>query len=166
MTHLTTTEKRLLVLLAQGFPYHELRQSIGCTLSCLHTHLANLRRKTGITNTKDRRECKAFFDGFVEAQREKHLPGQPTRSQMAVLRLFAEGRTHQQIATQLGLTVGTTMNAVSQGKIRAGLKGCSRERLVEWLERQDNPALPETEASVETAARMHCPLDPMDDPMF
>lgn len=110
---LTTKEYSILRLLSEGFTYNEVCFRLKITGSCLHAHTNNIRRKTGIKDTKSKSECERYLMAAPRTPRHG-----PTSAQTTVLRMILQGMTYKAIAKELKLSVGTVMNSASQGRKR------------------------------------------------
>lgn len=114
MLHLTHREKHVLLMLSQGHNYNAIAEKLKITHSCLYQHTNHLRKKTGIKDTSDPKECAQYLHGF------KPVPDSVlTPAQTQILRyVILKGRSYRQVAEDLGLSIGTVMNTVSQGRQR------------------------------------------------
>lgn len=149
--HLTRTENTILNLLAEGASYLQIANYLKTNTSCIHAHTNNIRRKTGIRNTKDKLECLRF----VGRHMPKDLSG-PTATQRKVLQMLSHGVRYSEIARKLQISIGTAMNHASQACQRAGItqgQGRRQEAIEQWLRTHpENQILPEG--------------SPLADPMF
>ncbi len=115
---LTVIESRILPLLAEGLRYKEICKRIQLyPVSRIHSHLHRIRLKTGILDTLNKDECRAFMAQY------KPESGYPTSQQVIALRLFLEARGYQYVADQMGITKQAAMNYVCQGTKRLGIRG-------------------------------------------
>lgn len=112
---LTTKESQVLKMLAGSLTNQQIRSALRMSPGSLHVHCCRIRQKTGITDTRDWRQCKKF----LEMQKPKTCV--PTPRQMDVLRLLAQGKTHKYIAASLGMSISASMNYASQGMLRMGI---------------------------------------------
>lgn len=159
---LSNRDIEILSMLSNGDTYKEICSYYGISAQALAVTCYYLRKRTGIQETRDQEECKAFFSQLDPQRVADALnPARPqiklvTHCQLEVFRLLAKGRTYAQIAETLGTTSQSVQNLASRGAKRAGIirAGWSRTRRIrEWLARYHGtePALP---------------ADPMEDPMF
>lgn len=150
---LSPSEMETLRLIALGLSASTIRRKLGLNPSTYHTRCYNIRRKTGISSTRDALECHLWLhQQNPRKQRAPHRNG-PTRSQLAALQLVAAGLGYAQIAQTLSITPQTAQNVISQGCKRAGIPETREKRVLalkRYLRALENPE----------------PADPMDDPMF
>jgi DNA-binding CsgD family transcriptional regulator len=115
---LSPRESAILSSLAAGNGYLATRQALGINGSTLHIHCYNIRKKTGIADTRSPAQCAAWKAGKpIEA-----LPtvprALPTPAQSEVLRLSALGKSNGEIAALLNIHPATVANHKCQGKKR------------------------------------------------
>lgn len=173
VTTLSAREISILRMLARGKTYEEIREFLNIGRKAvgkppispenMHTTAAIIRKKTGIKNTQDPHECRACLRSRHSSY-EPNGETRPTRRQMAVLRLVAQGMPYREIAHALGFqdTISgaqSVQNYASQGCKRIGIRVPAFQRthaIRNWLEKHDAQTKPPTP----------CSADPMDDPMF
>lgn len=145
-------KKQQLILqrLALGHPYSRICADLGLTQACLHTHTNQIRRKTGILNTRDPEACKAWLHTRSILHTPPHFG--PTCRQLEVLRLCAIPRSHAQISEALGITEQTVSNIAWAGAKRLGIN----------MRR----SYPRIIMIREKLAELDAKADPMDDPAF
>lgn len=133
---LSNRQASILRLLAQGKTYLEVIHLLGISPANLHTVVSVIRKKTGIQNTKNPQECKDWLRGRhghpFDAPTYSRWPKTPTRTQLEMMTLHAQGLTYAQIAQQCAVTHQTVQNAVSQG--------CKRARIVNVGLREERTA--------------------------
>jgi DNA-binding CsgD family transcriptional regulator len=171
LSPLSFREMAVLRFLSQGKNYQQIRDLLNCARSTkgkepsvsmdnVHSTCWTIRRKTGIRSTLDAHECRAVLRQRHSAIREggPDKPHTPTPRQMTVLRMVAEGKSYQEIASALGLGNNghqSAQNYASQGCRRIGLRVPAWQRthaIRDWLAAYD--------------AQLAQAQDPMDDPMF
>lgn len=152
------TRKQLIILqtLARGEGYEKAALRLQpAVLSRANYHVTcyQLREKTGIRNTRDSAECKAYLERLYngDVRDPRRLAKQPTKRQLEIMGRFARGMSHSEIATELGIVPQTSMDVMSAGCRRLGIKACGMgKRLV----------------IADALATLTPPPDPMDDPAF
>lgn len=162
---LSIRDIQILSMLSNGDTYQEITSYFGISLSALYMAVSNLRKKTGIQQTRDQEECRQYL-ATLPLQTVADALNPVTRSsttkpltsaQLEVFRLLSMGRTYPQIAAFLGITAQSVQNLACRGAKRAGIvhAGWNRNRFIkEWLKKYD-----------ETSPARR-PRDPMEDPMF
>lgn len=138
---LTPTESKVLYMLSRGTLYLQIVERLEITQENLHTVCFHIRQKTGIVNTKDPQECKAFITGHKEELWDQipHKPF-PTLGQVEIMRLLAKGKSYPEIALSLQIGIQSAQNMASQGCKRAGIvgRGYMRLRAIQkWVEERD-----------------------------
>jgi len=169
-TKLTNRELRILSLLAQGQTYNQVKERLAITtIENVHVTCYNIRKKTGIRQTRDPNECRAYMEKVAPdtVRRAFHLSALPaedglTEGQAHVLRLIAAGRTYKQIATFFGTTSQSVQNLACRACKRAGIRSAGWNRthyIREWVK---------TYYGEETIEEPHPDLSGalMGDPMF
>ena len=148
---LTSKENRIAKLICKGAQSHEIQREEDITYNTLGVHLTNIRRKTGIRNLRDGRLRQYLFDDTPVPVERKVTP-----MQLAVMELIASGVCRRDVATRLGITLGSVYNLASAGYSRLGVKGVGYERLI---------ALRVALANLSEGVPSPTPPG-MDDPMF
>lgn len=123
--YLTSREHNILRLLSEGKTYQQIQDKLGIHPACIHMHTYRIRLKTGIKDTQDLEEVRAFVRDYRPRLSE------PTTLQKKILRMWLDGKSHAEIALALGLTKGTTMNQASLGIRRMGIIGRKRHRYIQ-----------------------------------
>lgn len=124
---LSRTEGKALRCFSYGVSYEETANRLGLTVPYIHTLAYHIRLKTGIKDTRDPEECKAWFQG-VKNYLRAHFDG-PTRTQLNIMTLMTQhGMDYQQIAQRLELSIQTVQNHASMGCKRAGITGQGHHR--------------------------------------
>lgn len=151
---LSKTEAKALRMFSYGVPYDKVGDRLGLAFGYIHTLAYNIRRKTGIHDTKDAEECKAWFHGVRQYTRSK-ING-PTKTQLGVMALVAQGKSYVQVAEEMELSLQSAQNYASLGCRRAGIVGRGHYRtnaIIEYLRTlTDYPHTPEDDGK-----------DPMDE---
>lgn len=114
MIILTNQQSKLLHLFAEGHSYASAAKALDISLACVQTHASNLRKATGIINLHDKTECLRYLGRI----RHPDFRAGPTPRQLEVLRLMVAGHSRKSIAPRMGLSLGTIINAASQGRRR------------------------------------------------
>jgi len=160
-TKLSRRELSILQLLANGKTCRQIQEYFDPCISeaNVHTCCYNIRQKTGIKETRDPRECRAYVRTFLHNEvaraREVGMPKPPTERQVMVLRLLVQGRNYRQIGQTMGLGYQSAQNAACRAAKRVGIEGAGWQRtqlIREWISQYD--------------ASNRKPVNPMDDPMF
>ncbi len=144
---LSKVERLVLHHLAWGKPYREIvailnqaratlypeKKYVHGFYNSIHLHCicGNIRKKTGISNTKDPVECRQWErdNRYTPKQVEKG----PTAQQLQILQLIAEDFTYDQIAQKMGLAKQSILNLASQARKRAKLSNTLRRTVREYL---------------------------------
>lgn len=92
--YLTSNEEKALRSLASNGDYSKLKNACEIPQYGIHLFLAQIRRKTGIRDTKDTNECRAYLERY-EATIANPAP---TEEQLALLRHYAAGDSYTSIA--------------------------------------------------------------------
>lgn len=132
---LSRTETNILRSLSHGTSYAQTAENIGLTLECMHTMAYRIRQKTGIVDTKNPADCKAWFTQVKDYDRSTTT--QPTRAQLNVMTLLAEGKDYDTIACELEMSRSTAQVHAYEGCKRAGIVGKRHYRtcaIKEYLE--------------------------------
>lgn len=116
MTSLTHREKHVLLMLSKGHNYNTIAQELKISRACLYQHTNNLRKKTGIKDTLDPKECSLYLNDFKPSNDPVLTP-----AQIKTLRSLLFGKSYAQVAKEFGLSIGTIMNTASQARQRVRL---------------------------------------------
>lgn len=151
---LTDREITTLKMLAKGKTYLEVGYFFGIRNEKVHAICQQIRKKTGITDTKNRAACAAYVFGIgkeiiLGGLRIKKNKDTPTQGQMQIMLLRAKYLSQIEIAKRLGLCVSTVANALSMACKRARIRP-DPDTITTYL--QENGVLEKP--------------DPMDDPFF
>ncbi len=139
---LSSNETAVLRCLARGMRYDELAKHLSLHIGHVHTLCHSIRKKTGISSTKDRALCREYWLELNKDRGVISLPpitNMPTRAQLAVLNLVAHGKPYKEIAALLGITEQTAMNHAYAGCQKIGLGAYGRYRvlaLIEWMKKE------------------------------
>ena len=135
---LSNRELFVLRKLSFGHSYDHLAMALNVSRACLHTICYHIRKKTGITSTRDVEQCREGLR--VCSRRQFHKDG-PTPRQIEVFRLLVQRMPYRQIGKLLGYpNPQTVQNIACLGAKRAGIKGAGyqRTRMIEaWLAKHD-----------------------------
>jgi DNA-binding CsgD family transcriptional regulator len=149
LENLSNRELAILRFLSRGHSYAEIAGFAKTTVSSIYSHCLHIRRKTGIYDTQDKRECAQFLQRKGRFALRRKLC--PTDTQLEVMRRYCmEGQTLDQIAQAMGMGRQTAQNHLSIGCRRAEIGGFGY-----YLNR-----LPEMRAFFEQTMTW------LDDPMF
>lgn len=118
---LSRTENKILRMLSNGLSYEDAGERIGFRPELVHAYTYRIRKKTGIVNTRDPQECKAWFSGVSYCVKTNYRC--PSRSQLSVMALLAEGKSYREIAEKLEIKQQTAQNHAHRGCAAAGLTG-------------------------------------------
>lgn len=136
------TPKQLSVLryLAVGsYSNRQICEELQITPACFYVHCQHIRKRTGITDTKNARQCATWLAAHPEAKRRANLPTVPTRRQFEILEKYGAGKDLDKIASEMGLKKNTVATQLSAARIRAGITGPAfadkRKQVRDYLER-------------------------------
>lgn len=102
--YLTDNELRAIESLAKTDSYSALRTACDIPDYGVHMFAAELRRKTGIHNSRSPSECAAYLERY-----RKSMENTPTAEQLYLLNAFAKGDDNQGISYQVTLSRGLPM---------------------------------------------------------
>lgn len=95
--YLTENEEKAIRALTEPIVYSALKHSCEVPAIGVHLFAADLRRKTGIRDTKNPLECRAYLQRYDAAMSSLA----PTAEQLTLLRYFLAGESYQGVAYQL-----------------------------------------------------------------
>ena len=115
-------EKEILLWLARDWTYQQIATHAGIRLPTLHVHMHHIRQKTGIKNTRNPDECKAYV------RVAQHTPATPYQrplswTQKEVLSMIAEGLSYAEIGKTLNMGSQTAQNHASEACQRLHING-------------------------------------------
>lgn len=147
---MSPTEKTILERLSRGVSYAEIARRMGITINTLHSHCYQIRKKTGIRDTKDAVECRIYLHGHETEStiaELKRIAYGPTQGQLRCMLMLAQGDDVHTIAQRLGVAISTVRNHLASGLNAAQIK---RHQLSQYLTEKGLLKKP----------------SPMDDPAF
>lgn len=116
--YLTPDEEKALRILADSRPHFVLKEANVIPTYGLSIFLSNLRRKTGIRDTKNSKEIRAYFSKYEEAMA---YPGFSPEELDAVRKIIDEGAPFEEAAIALGRTVEQIEAALQSACATAGI---------------------------------------------
>lgn len=116
---LTPKETEILHCYAERKTTQQITLKLKIHKSCLYVHAQHIRIKTGIKNLRDYMACLRWLEAHPE--HTSHRINGPTKRQMQLLQLFADGLSYQGIANTMGVGYQTVVNQMSAARERAGL---------------------------------------------
>lgn len=118
---LSPQERTAFRMLCKDFSYTHIAGLMGIRVDNLHTICHHIRQKTGIRDTRDPEQCRAY------ARLPEPLSFRPplkiTAHQLEVLKLIAQGLTYREIAGQLSIALQSVQNHAVRGCKRLGITG-------------------------------------------
>lgn len=180
---LSKTERRVLHLLAWGKSNPEILETMNLerrmkpekgkragremSLSTLHTVCTQIRKKTGIKNTKDATECRNWERAHPRLSQLQKERG-PTTKQMEILWRIAAGERYPQICEEMHLTKQAAMNLASEARKRAkltdNLSSTAKALLDTMFEHSEGPQIWIPPTFPQGATPTDAPA--LDDPAF
>lgn len=137
--HLTNRQKEVLSKLAWGWSYSRIQEFLHISPANMHTIAHAIRKASGIKDTKNAEECRYWQRGHRLINAVTYAPG-PTKRQLEVMRLRAQGLGYPEIALRLGITAQCAQDQCSKGCKRARIGGTKHHRvygLRNWLAERD-----------------------------
>lgn len=114
--YLTEDEYKALVLLSEGKTSYMIRQNCFVPASGLSFFLSEIRRKTGIRDTKQPPECREYLKRHAEA-----LSTPPTTDQIRILQKYQAGETWEGIAHTMPLLIEQVIPALDSACRAVGI---------------------------------------------
>jgi hypothetical protein len=148
--YLSEDEQKAIVLLSQRYTYNELPMHCRIPLSGMNFFLAEIRRKTGIRDTKYHKECKDYLTA-VAATLEKESP---SRDQIWAMRLYLEESTIEAMARELKISQDEVLPFLDSA-CRAVAIFTRDERARKMQVRQYLTSMHPADDVILTPARMH-----------
>lgn len=138
---LTKRETEVFDLLAKGRTYRQIAEALGMSRANLHMVCYSIRKKTGIQSTRESKQV-ANHKQMLYFNTEPGCP-QPTKKQIEVLRMVAEGKTHKEICSALNMKPSTAFNHASEGYKRfcipdTGLRRIAQLRVLLGMDEPPN----------------------------